>query len=395
MKKIAIVTPGLLPVPAVNGGGVENLIQTLIDQNENNHILDIDLYTLYSDKYSLNKYKYTKFYLIRLYKFIEIIYNFFNKISFKFFKVFLFSYFGCKVKRIIKNHNYDVVIVENGMTIFYKIYKFCNSKKIMYHLHNDFVNDNDKNFNRLLRICNNSSNVIVVSKFLKDKILSKTDKINNVVVLNNVIDLKKFNYKNINYNKVSKLRKKFLINENDFVFLYSGRIVQEKGVLEIIHAFNNSINEYKNIKLILCGLSNDLKTNYEKEVYNSIKDNKNIINVGLINNVEMPLFYSLSNCVILITKIEEAFGLSALEALAMKRILLYTNSGELPNLVKDYGIMINKNNIEVEIVNAMKYILNNKKESEKKAKLGYNYVHNNSQFNEDFYLKNFVNIIDM
>lgn len=34
MKKIAIVTNGILPLPAVKGGGAETLVQQLLDENE-------------------------------------------------------------------------------------------------------------------------------------------------------------------------------------------------------------------------------------------------------------------------------------------------------------------------------------------------------------------------
>lgn len=34
MKKIAIMTNGILPLPAVKGGGAETLVQQLLDENE-------------------------------------------------------------------------------------------------------------------------------------------------------------------------------------------------------------------------------------------------------------------------------------------------------------------------------------------------------------------------
>ena len=394
MKKVAIVTPGILPVPAVEGGGVETLIQYLIDQNEENHSLDIDLYTLESNKYNLTKYKHTRFYLIRLFKFQKNIYSIFNKIVFKFCKVFVFNYFAYKVKKIIKKNKYDIIIVENGMSIFNIINKSCYTKEFIYHLHNDFINDNDKNYKRLLKICNKSKKVLVVSQFLKNKILKINNSIKNVEVLNNVVDMEKFDYKNVNIQEIDKMKKKYSIENNDFVFLYSGRIVEEKGVIEIIDAFNKLKEKYENVKLIICGLDFNINNDYEKQVYNKIQKQEKIINAGFVDNANMPLFYSLSHCVILTTKIEEAFGLSALETLAMKKILIFTNSGELPNLVNNYGFMIEKDNITMDLINTMQYILNNKEEANRKACLGYEYVHNNQNFNMKYYLKNFVKAIN-
>lgn len=41
MKKIAIVTNGILPLPAVKGGGAETLVQQLLDENENNRNINL------------------------------------------------------------------------------------------------------------------------------------------------------------------------------------------------------------------------------------------------------------------------------------------------------------------------------------------------------------------
>ena len=44
--KLAILTPGFMPVPAVKGGAVEQLIEDIIVANESSHKYDIDLYTI-------------------------------------------------------------------------------------------------------------------------------------------------------------------------------------------------------------------------------------------------------------------------------------------------------------------------------------------------------------
>ena len=46
IKKLAIITPGFVPVPAVKGGAIEQLIEYFIDGNEIVHKYDIDLFTI-------------------------------------------------------------------------------------------------------------------------------------------------------------------------------------------------------------------------------------------------------------------------------------------------------------------------------------------------------------
>ena len=46
MKKICLVVGNTLPVPAVMGGAVEELITMLLDQNEIEHAVPFTLYIL-------------------------------------------------------------------------------------------------------------------------------------------------------------------------------------------------------------------------------------------------------------------------------------------------------------------------------------------------------------
>ena len=45
--KILMVTPGRLPVPAVGGGAVETLTELLLKYNEQYHLADITVLSLY------------------------------------------------------------------------------------------------------------------------------------------------------------------------------------------------------------------------------------------------------------------------------------------------------------------------------------------------------------
>ena len=44
--KLAIFAPNVLPVPAIEGGAVEELTTYIIEENEQKHNYDIDLYTI-------------------------------------------------------------------------------------------------------------------------------------------------------------------------------------------------------------------------------------------------------------------------------------------------------------------------------------------------------------
>lgn len=48
--KIAILTSGILPVPAVLGGAVENLIDFYLEYNDNHNLHDITIYSVWNPK---------------------------------------------------------------------------------------------------------------------------------------------------------------------------------------------------------------------------------------------------------------------------------------------------------------------------------------------------------
>ena len=66
--KIAILTSGILPIPAVQGGAVENLIDFYLDYNNAYHLHDITIYSIWhpdvdnhpTQKSEINHYKYIK-----------------------------------------------------------------------------------------------------------------------------------------------------------------------------------------------------------------------------------------------------------------------------------------------------------------------------------------------
>lgn len=170
-----------------------------------------------------------------------------------------------------------------------------------------------------------STKIICVSNYLiersiKDRISPK-DKMSvlNIGSCNGVDAINTYNPDNINPNEISSLRDKLGISKTDFIIGFVGRLVKDKGISELVDAFE--ILNQENAKLLLVGpLENGdalpLKT------VERIKSNPNIIYVGLVEN-GLELYYSLMNVFILPTH-REGFGVSLLEAQAMSIPVLTT-----------------------------------------------------------------------
>ena len=122
------------------------------------------------------------------------------------------------------------------------------------------------------------------------------------------------------------LREKLNIQPNDFVFVFVGRIVSDKGINELIKAFSElqavENNEPTGIKLLLVGgLENDLDP-LNPETLAEINQNKDIISVGFQQDVRS--FFAIAD-VLVFPSYREGFPNVVMQAGAMG----------LPSIVSD------------------------------------------------------------
>jgi glycosyltransferase involved in cell wall biosynthesis len=91
-----------------------------------------------------------------------------------------------------------------------------------------------------------------------------------------------------------ELLKKLDIKQNDFIFIFVGRLVGDKGINELIEAFSK-INDSK-VKLLLVGeYEHDLDPLFEDTI-EEIQKNPNIISVGFQSDVRP--YFAISNCLV-------------------------------------------------------------------------------------------------
>ena len=162
------------------------------------------------------------------------------------------------------------------------------------------------------------------------------------------------------------LRKSLKIKKNDFVFIFVGRIVTDKGINEILEAFCKLSNIYNDVKLLLVGPFEDNLSPINNKSKRYISSNDNILTVGYQNDVR--LYFSISNLLVF-PSYREGFP----------NVVLQSGSMGLPSIVSDIngcneiiennknGIIIPKKNIDLLFKAMSKFYLN--KEFYKKIKL--------------------------
>src|SRR5690606_18749840 len=113
----------------------------------------------------------------------------------------------------------------------------------------------------------------------------------------NGIDLEYFSKKNISIDQQNQLKYKLGISDFDFVFVFVGRLVGDKGINELVAAFSKlsvSSSGVDNPKLLLVGPFETELDPLLPETLNAIETNANIISVGFQKDVRP--YFAISDC---------------------------------------------------------------------------------------------------
>lgn len=144
-----------------------------------------------------------------------------------------------------------------------------------------------------------ATNVYPNSYGLKDIIIRQkfchSDKLKVIAKgSSNGIDTDYFSPEKISGVQQSTLKKQLGIENGDFVFIFVGRIVTDKGINELINAFKRM--EAKHIKLLLVGpIEKDLDP-LEQETEATVASHRNILSVGYQSDVRPYL--AISDCLV-------------------------------------------------------------------------------------------------
>jgi len=142
----------------------------------------------------------------------------------------------------------------------------------------------------------------------------------------------------------NQLKNDLQINDDDFVFIFVGRLTGDKGINELIQAFQKIAVETANFKLLLVGPFESELDPLQSQTLVEIDNNKNIISVGFQKDIR--LYLAISHCLAL-PSYREGFPNVVMQAGAMG----------LPSIVTDINgcneiIIEGKNGTIIPVKNA-------------------------------------------
>lgn len=118
------------------------------------------------------------------------------------------------------------------------------------------------------------------------------------------------------------LKTKLKIKEEDFVFVFVGRLVSDKGINELIEAFTKLYKETKKSKLLLVGAGEPKHDPLKEHTLEIIKNHPGILSVGF--QADVRKYFSISDALVF-PSYREGFPNVVMQAGAM----------ELPSIVTD------------------------------------------------------------
>lgn len=252
-------------------------------------------------------------------------------------KVSLFSNIKSiiEIYKIIKKGKYDIVHVHTpAASVMGRIAaKLSGVPLIIYTAHGFYFHEgmSRAKYNTILKIEK------YLAKYFTDFIFSQSEEDRKTALKNHFIDKNKiltisngvdtqgsFNPINIERDKIDELYKEFNLEKNDKIVTFVGRLVKEKGVIDLLEAFNNiNFNDEAKVKLLIIG--DVAQSERDKDIINELenyKDNPNIIFAGRRNDINNILYFTDVFC---LPSYREGMPRSIIEAMAMECAVVATD----------------------------------------------------------------------
>lgn len=274
--------------------------------------------------------------------YIEIPSPLFDKYKRKYLSLYYSKTLFVILNELYQFKNTDIIHFNSSYEHFLmELFKKHTNSTIMYTIHislwRTFYQNNFKNF----FLDFNSKEVIPLQKDiqieiqccqLSDRIICLSES-----MLNDIVDIYKIEKKKIHFvrngikeqkisrgelNEALEIKSKLNISNEDFVFLYVGRLIAQKGINHIIKCFKELLNNgIVNIKLLIVGN----KETHENLINNFDDFNENIIFTDYIPNEKIKLYYKISNA-LLFPSLNEQSSYTVLEAMTYRIPLIVSNS---------------------------------------------------------------------
>jgi glycosyltransferase involved in cell wall biosynthesis len=119
---------------------------------------------------------------------------------------------------------------------------------------------------------------------------------------------------------------------DEFVLLYVGRVCKQKGTDLLVDAYAALRAEGRKVRLVVAGPIGQFGHEGSDEITSKLQANQGIY-LGPVEEEILPSIYNMADVFVLPTRVNEMFGMAAIEAQACGRPVVCSDHGGLPEVV--------------------------------------------------------------
>jgi starch synthase len=337
--RVALVSSGLIPVPPVKGGAVEEYVYQL---SRHLRMLGVDAVVIDAN-YDNDKVVYENVNGAQIVKVPA------PKLQIRFKeRIIQELLFGRAVFKHIDKEGFDIVHANTawaGFTLaMHRSIRRPRTQRFVYTCHNSlWTVDNVHTGEKIVRIVEgyamNSASIVIALNKTMYSTLAKKAKVNSgkMAIVPNGVDIDFFRPGL----KDERILSKYGLKEQNYI-LFVGRVSPEKGVHVLLRAFKHISNELPNsFNLVIVGpltgaYNTAQQSSYAEAIvrYAREKPGERVIFTGAIDKNSLRILYSNAYCLVL-PSLAEAFGMVLLEAMASGTPPIGSTAGGIPDIIID------------------------------------------------------------
>ncbi len=252
-----------------------------------------------------------------------------------FSKILVYNYLTASkmVNELVRNEGflYDVVVAHDWLSAMGGIaIKRELDLPLVFHVHSTekgrtLGNGSEVVSNIEFRAAQTADMIITVSYAMKDELIGLGFPAEKIKVVYNGVDPQKYSPDQVSKEKVSEIRNKYGIKDDENMILFLGRLVWIKGADKLIAGMPHVLQKIPNAKLLIVGVG-DMREYLERMVQNLNLQDRVKFCFDFISEEERIAHYAACDVAVFPSSYEP-FGIVALEAMSMSKPVVVGASG--------------------------------------------------------------------
>lgn len=332
--KLAVIMPPINPMPPVVGAGLERLIDTFARENERaGDPIEITIFSRVDSRSAelAKEFRHTEFVYLNTTR-SEPSSNRLERLLHcrKSGENVRFDYLR-ELKKAFRGREFDEILLANCFEFAKHIAKFTKKQPILY-ARGLF---GEKSFTKEIHYI---KRFIFSSEFLKNAAVRAGVPAERSSVVRDSVDLAMFDpvrFKEIRTEK----RAKYGLSDDDILLVFVGRLVPDKGVIELVKAVAGSTWNRSKLSLLLVGsaqLGEDVRDEYREMLESAAPEGK-IIFIGSVKPTSTARFLARADIAVVPSIWDEPAGLPVLEPMAIGLPIIASDSGALSEYAAGLG----------------------------------------------------------